>query len=60
MGLNEEAWRIRVTEPARALALSTEAKSFSEECGYRKGLAYAIRNMGVSHVIFRILKRLCR
>jgi len=47
-GLNEEAWRIRVTEPARALALSTEAKSFSEECGYRKGLAYAIRNMGVS------------
>ena len=50
-GLNEEAWRIRVTEPARALALSTEAKSFSEECGYRKGLAYAIRNMIIVGIV---------
>jgi signal transduction histidine kinase len=47
-GLNEEAWRIRVTEPARALVLSIEAKKISEDCGYRKGLAYALRNMGVS------------
>jgi len=47
--LNNRAWAIHITQPKLSLELSNEAKSLSEEYSYKKGLAYAIRNMGVSH-----------
>ncbi|HYM94720.1 MAG TPA: hypothetical protein VET23_11315, partial [Chitinophagaceae bacterium] len=47
--LNNRAWEIHISQPKSALELSTEAKKLSEEYSYPKGLAYAIRNMGVSH-----------
>ena len=47
--LNSEAWDIHITQPKLGLELSNEAKNLAEEYSYKKGLAYAIRNMGVSH-----------
>src|SRR6476646_2774916 len=47
--LNDQAWAVHITQPKLGLELSSEAKQLSEENSYRKGLAYAIRNMGVSH-----------
>jgi tetratricopeptide (TPR) repeat protein len=47
--LNQQAWKIHISEPKKALELSASAKKLSEENNYRKGLAYAIRNMGVSN-----------
>ena len=47
--LNSEAWDIHITQPTRALELSNEAKLLSEEFSYQRGLAYALRNMGVSN-----------
>jgi signal transduction histidine kinase len=47
--LNKQAWEVHITQPKLGLELSTEAKRLSEECAYQKGLAYAIRNMGVSN-----------
>ena len=47
--LNKKAWAIHITQPKLGLDLSSEAKRLSEEYSYPKGLAYAIRNMGVSH-----------
>src|SRR5215831_18971615 len=47
--LNHEAWEIHIAQPFRALELSKDAKKLYQESSYRKGLAYAIRNMGVSH-----------
>src|SRR5438477_10248020 len=47
--LNSEAWEVHITQPKLGLELSSEAKKLSEECSYQKGLAYAIRNMGVSN-----------
>src|ERR1700730_9498610 len=47
--LNHEAWEVHITQPKLGLELSSEAKKLSEEYSYQKGLAYAIRNMGVSH-----------
>src|SRR5215467_6442791 len=47
--LNHEAWDIHISQPMRALELSRDAKKLSQESSYQKGLAYAIRNMGVSH-----------
>ena len=47
--LNDRAWKIHITEPKLGLELSSRAKSLSEQCNYRSGLAYSIRNMGVSH-----------
>ncbi len=47
--LNNQAWEVHITEPNLGLELSSEAKKLSEEYAYQKGLAYAIRNMGVSH-----------
>ena len=47
--LNKQAWEVHITEPKLALELSSEAKNISEEYSYQQGLAYAIRNMGVSH-----------
>lgn len=47
--LNNQAWEVHITQPKLGLELSSEAKSLSEEYSYQKGLAYAIRNMGVSH-----------
>ena len=47
--LNLEAWKVHVTQPKQGLELSSEAKKLSEEFAYSKGLAYAIRNMGVSN-----------
>ena len=47
--LNHRAWEVHITQPKQGLELSSEAKRLSEEISYPKGLAYAIRNMGVSH-----------
>ena len=47
--LNARAWAVHITQPKLGLELSSEAKSLAEEYSYQKGLAYAIRNMGVSH-----------
>ena len=47
--LNDQAWEVHITQPKLGLELSSEAKKLSEEYSYQKGLAYAIRNMGVSH-----------
>ena len=47
--LNEEAWNVHVLEPKQGLELSNQAKELSEKNNYQKGLAYAIRNMGVSN-----------
>src|SRR5687768_2463437 len=47
--LNNQAWKVHITQPKLGLELSNEAKNLSEEYTYQKGLAYAIRNMGVSH-----------
>jgi signal transduction histidine kinase len=47
--LNSQAWEVHITQPELGLELSSEAKRLSEEFSYQKGLAYAIRNMGVSH-----------
>jgi len=47
--LNKEAWLIHDTEPKTGLKLSNKARELSEEYNYQQGLAYAIRNMGVSH-----------
>jgi len=47
--LNRRAWEVHATQPKLGLELSDEAKKLSEESNYQKGLAYAIRNMGVSH-----------
>jgi len=47
--LNRRAWEVHITEPKLGLELSNEAKKLSEEYSYERGLAYAIRNMGVSN-----------
>ena len=47
--LNKQAWEVHITQPKLAFELSSEAKKLSEENSYSKGLAYAIRNIGVSH-----------
>jgi signal transduction histidine kinase len=47
--LNNQAWKVHITEPKLAFELSHEAKKLAEEYSYRKGLAYAIRNIGVSY-----------
>jgi len=47
--LNKQAWAIHVTQPKLGLELSNQAKELSEKNNYHKGLAYAIRNMGVSN-----------
>jgi len=47
--LNNQAWEVHITQPTLGLELSSEAKKLAEEYKYEKGLAYAIRNMGVSH-----------
>ncbi|MFI5185329.1 MAG: tetratricopeptide repeat protein [Chitinophagales bacterium] len=47
--LNKKAWEVHITQPKLGLELSSEAKKLSEEFSYPKGLAYALRNMGVSH-----------
>ncbi len=47
--LNHNAWQVHVTQPNLGLELSSKARKLSEEYAYRKGLAYAIRNMGVSN-----------
>ncbi len=45
--LNDQAWKIHVTQPQQGLELSIQAKELSEKNNYKKGLAYAIRNIGV-------------
>ena len=47
--LNTQAWEVHITQPKLGLELSGEAKKLAEEYSYQKGLAYAIRNMGVSN-----------
>ena len=47
--LNAHAWEIHVTDPKLALKLSSEAKDLAEEYNYKKGIAYATRNIGVSY-----------
>lgn len=47
--LNKEAWAVHITQPKSGLELANEAKSLSEQYSYQKGLAYALRNIGVSN-----------
>ncbi len=47
--LNKQSWEVHITQPKLGLELSNQAKDLSSENKYPKGLAYAIRNMGVSH-----------
>ena len=47
--LNKQAWEVHITEPNQGLEFSSEAKNLSEEYSYQQGMAYALRNMGVSH-----------
>jgi signal transduction histidine kinase len=47
--LNKEAWEVHIAQPVLALELSVQARSLSEKYSYKTGLAYAIRNMGVSN-----------
>ncbi|HAC14383.1 MAG TPA: hypothetical protein DCE78_00335, partial [Bacteroidetes bacterium] len=47
--LNAQAWEIHVTEPKQALKLSSEAKELATKSNYKKGIAYATRNIGVSY-----------
>ena len=47
--LNKQAWEVHITQPKQALELSSEARRLAEEYNYKKGLSYAIRNMGVSN-----------
>ena len=47
--LNNQAWKVHISEPKSGLELSSEAKRLAEKYSYSKGLAYAIRNMGVGH-----------
>ena len=47
--LNNQAWLVHDTQPKRGLKLSLKAKSLAEKYAYKQGLAYAIRNMGVSN-----------
>lgn len=47
--INQRAWKVHNTQPKLGLQLSQEAKKLSEEYQYKQGLAYAIRNLGVSH-----------
>jgi len=47
--LNDQAWKIHITNPIRALELSTQAKKMSEKYLYQPGIAYGLRNMGVSN-----------
>ena len=47
--LNKRAWQVHDTQPKLGLELSNKAKSLAEKYSYQKGLAYAIRNIGVSN-----------
>ena len=47
--LNQEAWEVHVLAPKQGLELSNQAKELSEKNNYQRGLAYAVRNMGVSN-----------
>jgi signal transduction histidine kinase/tetratricopeptide (TPR) repeat protein len=47
--LNARAWKIHVNEPNLALKLSSEAKDLATTINYKKGIAYATRNIGVSY-----------
>jgi signal transduction histidine kinase len=47
--LNDQAWRMHVTQPQHGLELSIQAKELSEKNNYKRGLAYAFRNIGVSN-----------
>jgi len=47
--LNNQAWKIHTNQPKLGLELSSKAKKLSEAHSYPKGLAYALRNMGVSN-----------
>lgn len=47
--LNNKAWEVHIAQPTLGLELSNEAKVLSEKYSYHKGLAYALRNMGVSN-----------
>ncbi len=47
--LNAQAWKIHVTQPQQGLELSIQAKELSEKNNYKTGIAYAIRNIGVSN-----------
>ncbi len=45
--LNELSWELSRVDVERATELSRQARSLSEAHGYRKGLAYSLRNSGV-------------
>ncbi len=47
--LNRKAWDIHISQPKLGLELSNQALALSEQANYRSGIAYAIRNKGVSN-----------
>src|SRR5437867_2973006 len=47
--LNEIAWEIWATNPARAGELTSESLAVAEELGYDRGVAHARRNQGLLH-----------
>jgi len=47
--LNAESWKIHVEDPGQGLKLATKARTLSEKYQYKKGVAYSLRNMGVSN-----------
>lgn len=48
--LNQQAWEIRVSDSNKAFAVSKEALLLSENTGYIKGKAEALRTIGLCHV----------
>jgi diguanylate cyclase (GGDEF)-like protein len=50
--LNDEAWRLRLTERDRAEALAREALVLAEAEGYLVGIALALRTLGVQRQYF--------
>ena len=47
--LNNKAWNIHITQPKEGLELSNQALTLSKKANYPSGIAYAIRNKGVSN-----------
>lgn len=47
--LNHKAWKQHYIQPKLAIELANEAKELSEQNYYKSGLAYSLRNLGVSN-----------
>jgi len=45
--LNDQAWSLRYTDTASAIELSGTAYQLAQQVGYKRGLAYSLRNEGM-------------